>query len=270
LSTQPQEEPGLFNSRSPAFGYVILCGASLAVIMLVVLSQTTGPVVGLLIFAVGAAGVLTRMRIAPLLVVLLVAMSQIVPPFFQPAARWLLEEGRSRFRLSDVLLCASVLGYVAGHYRLQGLSRSIFPVDYRFGYLRRFVKAPATWWRLLVERRRSFLSVTPVELAVLVGSLPLWALAAHAVWALLAYPHDVLDWDQGMARLTIVLVVLVPGLTLVAAVLRQIRLRQMPPEQAALLSQDTVWNEMRGEHRLYTRWLAWFWLQRKEQDKERP
>src|SRR5262249_27020692 len=117
--------------------------------------------------------------------------------------------------------------------------------------------------------RRSVRLVTPTELALLVVSLPLWALVAQVVWWWLNRPRNVLGWTPWAARLTVLLACLIPGLVLAAAVLRQLRRRRMTADEAVLLLQDTLWNETRGEQRWYTRWLAWFWLKQRE-FKEQP
>jgi hypothetical protein len=268
MTTGPESDLSLLHPRSPAFGYAALCGASLAVTVLVLMQQGLNLLVTMLILLVGILGLVTRMKLAPLLLVVLVAVCQIIQQFYWVDFRSRMEMPMgAAFRVGDALIGAAVLGFVAGHYRLQGLSRHLFPPDQRFYYLRRHIKVPASLLRALVERRRSPQLVTPAELALLVVSLPAWALAAQVAWLWLARPRDVLEWDAWLARLTVLLVVMIGGLVAAAAVLRHLRRHRMTLDEATLVLQDTLWNETRGEQRWYTRWLAWFWLRRKEQEQ---
>src|SRR5262249_49649503 len=71
--------------------------------------------------------------------------------------------------VNDLLLSATVLAYVAGHYRMQGLAHFIFPRDPR-----RLPAAPAKRG-LVVPAQRSPRLATAAELVLLVLSLPVWA-----------------------------------------------------------------------------------------------
>jgi len=255
MTTSPRDDPNLLDPRSGAFGYVALCGAALAVLLLVLLQRGQNLVVSLLILSVGVAGVLTRMRLAPLLVLGLVTFNELFQQFTVSQAHEP-ELGRV-FQVSDVLLCAALLGFVAGQYRLQGLGRFVFPPDEHVGQIR----TPIT----VVQRRRSALLVTPQEVSLLAVSLPFWALAAQLAWHWLAQQRALLEWDGRIVRATVCLFALVTGLTVAAAVLHHVRRRRMTLEEATLLLQDTFWNETRGEQRWLARWLAWFWLRHKEQ-----
>jgi len=241
---------------------VVLCGASLGVLLLVPIEQGQSKWFGLLILLIGIGGVLTQMRLAPILVLMLVTAGEIAQQWnWGPASD---PELGAVFRVRNVLLCAAMLGYVAGHYRLQGLGRFVFPLDQRVENMRKRLHMPAGPWLVFPRRRRSARLVTPAEPLLLAGSLLLWAVAAQMVWHWLAQPRDVLDWNFRTVQWSVFVLVLVPALTVAASVLRFFRRRAMVPEEAMLMLQDTLWNETRGEQRWFARWLAWFSLRDKE------
>jgi hypothetical protein len=156
-----------------------------------------------------------------------------------------------------------LLGYVAGQYRLQTLGRSIFPWDNPLEATVGLKSARGKRSFGVAEQPRSGLTVTPQEVALLAASLPIWALAAQLAWLWLAQPRELFDWDPRVVQAAIYSTTLVGGMTLVATLLKHFRRRQMTSEEAALLLQDTFWNETRGELRWFARWLAWFSLKRK-------
>ena len=240
------------------------------VLLLVQMAQGQSALLGLAIVVVSVLGLTTRMRMTPVLLVLLLAVSQIGRQLLLGGIRSrYVEQPELTFRISDVLLCLAVLGFVIGHYRLQGLTRNIFPVDYRLFGLRR-IRAPGSHWRMpAIERRRAMHLISPVEQALLVLSLPFWALAAQLVWIVASRPLGLLDWDPWVVRLAVLVVLLVPASVVGAALLGYWRRRRMTLDEATLLLQDTLWRETRGEQRWFTRWLAWFRIQENER-KEQP
>jgi hypothetical protein len=276
MSGEP--ETGASGLRTGAMSYIILCGASLALAVLVLLGQGQSPMVCLVILLIGLVGVVTRMSLAPVIVVLTVAAYQLVGQLTWDAPRgsWQLQT-RGSFVISDILLAAAVLGYVIGHYRLQGLSRHIFPPDLRLRVLHRYTRPVGQAGNMpAIERKRAVHLVTPAELTLLVLSLPFWALAAQLVWHYLAQTRDVLgrehkvdEWNAGVVRTIVLVTILTATLVTVAALLRYLRRRRMTEEEARLMMQDTLWNETRGEQRRFARWLTWFTLDQNER-KERP
>jgi hypothetical protein len=249
--------------RSPARGYVMLCAGALGVVLWVLLANGQSLVVVLAILAVGGVGLWTRMRLAPPLVLGLVAAGELLQRYGSSFP--LDPELGLEFHASDVWLCGAVLGYVASHYRLQGLDRFLFLAENRDAQADRSgngsARLTAAPW---MPGRRSQTSVTPEEVGWLAISLPFWALAAQVLWHWLAQPREMLGWNWRVVQAMSFLGVLVAGLLIAALLLRHWRRRRMTPEEAELVLQDTLWNEMRGELRWFSRWLAWFWLRHKE------
>src|ERR1051325_8235340 len=92
--------------------YQIVCTVALGLVFLVLLQD------GLLVSAamvllLGAAAVLLRVRISPILVVAPLVAGELYRFYSMPAFG-----SRSGLHAEDVLLCAATLAYVVGHYRL--------------------------------------------------------------------------------------------------------------------------------------------------------
>jgi hypothetical protein len=274
MSQEPESQPAW---RTPAANYLALCGVALGVIVLVLLSQGHSLFVCVMVVALGAGGVWLRMSLAPIALVLVVALSQMLLQLSWHDFRWRWQlPARGPIVVADVLLGAAVLAYVVGQYRLQGLRRHIFPPDPRLRLLHRYTRPPGPPELAPgIERKRDLQLVTPVELAVLVVSLPLCALAAQVVWLMLSKSPDVLtrhpeeQWSPAANRMVAMVIGLVGSLVMASALLRHMRLRQMTTDEARLLMQDTLWNETRGAQPWFARWLTWFRLDQKER-KERP
>jgi hypothetical protein len=265
--------------RSPALNYLAVCGAGLAVLVLMLLNQGQSQLLTLLVLAAGVLGVLTRVAIAPLTLLLLIAVSQLMQQLTWVDFRWRwLEQSRAEFVPADLLLAAGLLAYTVGHYRLQSLTRHIVPPDVRLRVLYRYQR-PAGLDRALptVERRRAARLVTPTELVFLLLGLPVWVLLGQVAWHFLARARDVLareynvhEWLPWVARLVTLALVLIGGLVLTAAVLRYVRRWRMTADEARLVMQDVLWNETRGEQRWFARWLTWIKVEREQGRREQP
>ena len=231
-------------------------------LVLIQVRMGQGTVLTLLLALVGGVGILTYMRVAPLLLLLLLALGAVLRRYFDFDFRWNPEnQSGTAFRVSDLLAAAAVLGYCVGHYRLQSLHRHIFPLDYRL--------AAATWSGPQIERRRSLRTVTQLEQFLVILSLPAFALLGQLTWRWVVEPRNVLEYDSWIVRLTVLQLVVVGGVAIVGALLNTWRRRRMTLQQAQLMLQDTMWNDTRGEQRWLTRWLAWMWLKDRER-KELP
>jgi hypothetical protein len=192
--------------------------------------------------------------------------------------------------VSDLLLTAAVLGYVAAHYRLIGLTRFVFPRDPRRGAEPpRRPGEPVPRGRrpgLMVPQRRSPETATPAELGLLLASLPLFCGLAllGQKWLVPGrpslnafrdqansgayYEHEIFLMNAGQALVDALwqgrpLLWWVGGGVLFAwAVLSYLGWRRMRSAEAALVLQDTVWAETRGEQRRINSWLVWVRLRR--------
>jgi hypothetical protein len=244
-----------------AFAYFVVCAVSVVLLLLIQIRQGQGLPASLVLIGVAGGGLVTRLRLAPLLLVLVVALSEMLRRYFDLDLRWQSDQAQGpTFRTVDILRAVAVLGYVVGHYRLQGLYRHILPLDYRLTAADRRVPVP---------RRRAVGAMSDLEEPLLIVSLPAFAVLGQVAWLALAQPRDLLDWDPWVVRLTNVIVILVLGLSITAALLTTWRRRRMTPVEAQMLMQDTLWRETRGEQRYLTRWLAWFWIKVRER-KEQP
>jgi hypothetical protein len=225
---------------------------------------------------VGLAGALRGWRIGPLLTALLV----VLPLFFQET-RNMAEYQLPRtyppggylqprqFSLADWVLCGGLLAYMAAHYRLQGLTTSILPRE----RVRRIPSASALTGGISERSpapivKRAGRLISPVEVSWLVLSLPIWAFLAQVIWVRL--PTEVRAFElhpktwQGIILCWVTVVILL----IVAAVLRQLRLRRLGREEALLVMQDTLWTETRSEQRRLQSWLAWRQLGRQRRKEQ--
>ena len=96
--------------------------------MVLALMENDRELVGILLVAgVGAVAVVASWRSGPMLVLLglavLEAFHRATQPFYSRMP------GYDDSPFMDAVLCAAVLTYAAGHYRLLSLTHTIFPVD---------------------------------------------------------------------------------------------------------------------------------------------
>jgi hypothetical protein len=234
--------------------YQILCLFALGVVFLVDLQQGN-TLLSTMLLLIGLLGVLTRMRIAPIVFLLAFAVMQ-----------WVKQRGWARFSgvpfptrggfpAQDVAESMAVLAYTLAHYRLQGLVLHIVPPDprRRSGKRRWLIFPP----RIVLQRRPGTL-VTPTEVAWFLLGLPLWAVSAQALWALLGPPRPLLDLPFWLARLVCFGWPLAVATLITATALDLWQRRRSPPELGALYLQDVLWRETRGEQRRLNRWTAWW------------
>lgn len=244
--------------------YAALCGVSLGVIFLVQL-QAGLLVLNLLCVLFGTFGLVTKWRLGPIPLVMLVATAQLS-----------LQIGQGRYfgpgqlprsmDLADVVLCAAVLGFVASHYRLQSIWYCLLPADprRRAGLPRRVFP----WLRKqarVVEEKRPADHITPQEIAWLVVTLPVWAVAAQVAWALIPKTWEALGIPTRLVQILVVLWLLTVGFFVVRTFLNFWKHRGHDAATAQLYLQDLLWRDTRGEQRRVNRWLAWWRLARKTQ-----
>ena len=240
--------------QDPAIrNYVFLCLTALVLIFLVLVRRGMGgwsflPVI------VGLLGAGLRWRLAPILCLILLA--GLLYSHDLPLLRL---RGRA-FRLEDWILSAAVLAYFAGHYRLQGLTISIFPVDPRRS--EKEDKAAGQGSHLLGDDkpRREPRLVSPSEIGWLVLSLPIFAFLAQWCWILLP-EYDERDAPFGLESRAwqgmLVAWLLALGLCVAAGLLDYLGRMQMNRREATLILQDILWRETCRDQRRLQRWLAW-------------
>jgi hypothetical protein len=243
--------------------YLLACLGGLVLILLPQSARGVG-VPELILGLLGLLGAVTRWRMAPVVLLALVGVFQLSPLLWggreSPDRAW-------TFPVDDLMLCCGVLAYVVGHYRLQGLSRSLLPPDPRW---KTGKSEPQP--RLKESGRPGYFPrhtrlVTPGELLLFALGLPAWALAAQLFWVLLKVQGSVLDFLP--VRLLILAWLLGIGGLVVGSFLNLWRQLTMTQEEAELVLQDALWRETRREQRRVTRWLAWS-RQGKAQREELP
>lgn len=240
--------------------YQVLCGFCLGVIFLAQLQQGLF-ITNILVLLVGILGLMSRIRIGPVLLLLFFAGAQMNHK--AAVTRGLASRQTEDFQLQihELALCAAVFGFVVGHYRLQSIWHSLWPVDPRFPDAPRTRVDPRQRQTPLKEPRPSQ-QITPLELARFVVSLPVWVLLGVLVWGVLNQRRELFGLPQALVRI-VVLVICLGVLSFVIRMgLGYWRHRRRDHAAARLYLQDVLWNETRGEQRRLNRWLAWWQIER--------
>jgi len=260
-----KKEPSSFTPQVDTGHYMGLCGICLGIIFLVQLEEGLW-LPNLLCFTVGFAILFFKMRIGPLLFVIFVAGAQLalhasMNGFSGPSP------DRVSIALTDVILCAALLGYVVSHYRLQSIWYHVLPTDVRLlsGSPRRVF--PWIMKRVpMVEEKRSSTQVTPWEIAWLVVTLPVWAIIAQMSLALVPQDSSILGIPPHWFRILLFLWLLAVGFWVVHSFLQLWKHLRHDRFKAQLYLQDLLWQDTRGEQRRVNRWLAWWKLTRRPEE----
>jgi hypothetical protein len=234
--------------------YEIVCLVALLVLVMVLLQHGYGPWAFLPV-GVGVLGVFARhrMRLAPVLL-LLALLIEVVDH------AWRRGPMQPDF-IASLIQCGAVLAYVAGHYRLQGLTQSLVPIDPRERWLG---KAAGQAGEKSCRRH-----VPPGETSLLLSVVLIFACMAQSAWALLPRDWNELHVWPTVWRLLVLLWVVGVGLLLSSGLLNYFARENMSKDEAAMLLQDVLWQEFRGEQRRANRWLAWAQLrQRRRQTRQ--
>jgi hypothetical protein len=242
--------------------YLIICLACL-VLMVLVLTQLGMNTVAWFVVLVGAAGLAWRWRMAPILMLGVLAVGLKIQPEYPTG---------SVLRIPELLLSGAVLGFVAAHYRLQSLMAHIFPPDprrregqprWQVGYFTLRYQAP------IMKERRSAKQVTSREIGLLLLSLPIWAMLAQIVWRVLPSSWGNPGLPPPIWRAIIVAWIIGLAWFAAASFIDYRSRRQMKPEEAGLFLQDILWRETRREQARIIRWSAWFRLRKRRRNKSK-
>ena len=254
--TPPAAVPPPLRSTPSVRGYTVLCLASLMGMVLALMLNDRDLLGVLLLAAAAAFGVVTCWRIGPPLVVLGLVALEVYHHLTQP---WYLRSTiREQASFMDIVLCASVLAYAVGHYRLLALTHTAFPVDFR--------RSPAPV-RSRDDRRpppphngrlrRSAHLPGPWEMPMLALVAGVWAVAVFVFWFLISNLKAPLDMSRGLWR-GLLLIFLVGATTAVlAAATTYLSWIKAAPAEHLLYLQDQAWRETRGEQNRINRWLQW-------------
>jgi hypothetical protein len=240
--SRPWREPG-------SIQYLAFCAIALAAIWLVLIFERFG-IWSLLPIAAGVLGAATRL--GPILLALAVAMAVNFSPH-QPFS------GNTTILVPDLILSAAVLAYALGHYRLQAMMLHIFPEP-------KIAEDNNKEASSIVARDRSRRApglVTRQEITWALVSLAGAGLLGQWVWRKLPGGIGNPRFNPPEIWKAILFVWVVGGsMFLVASLLALWRYRQMTPQEAALLLEDLVWEDTRGEQRRIARWLTWAKIKR--------
>lgn len=258
----------------PAIGpkhYQAICGLALGTIFVLQMQQDIALPINLAMLLIGTAAILPlrfatragaihRLHLSPAIVFLAIVGGQLLDQYWQSR---FVNPDFVAFRFLDVddlLLCLAVLMYLAGAYRLHAVWFNILPHDVR--QARKETTANAAPSPLA----RSEGLLTAAELLGMVVALPLFVLAAEGCALMLKQRWDLVGlparWRQVLALAWIIVVVVFVA----AHFFRYWRRSQMDGATAALLLQDVLWNETRGEQRQINRWTVWRKLQKQEEE----
>jgi hypothetical protein len=279
------ETPDELSAEAGVRNYTLVCLVALLIVTLVLIDEA-GPWV-LLPVAIGGLGLVGRWRSTVPLFLLTVgfvvmAVAQGGDPFFfllrilrlvllgragpGPGMQGRFSGGEPTF-FGDFLICAAVLAYAAGHYRLLALTRQVFPLESQPGGPR---KQPGARPRPTPPLRSGNL-VTPGEIGTLLLTLPIWIGVGGGVLLWLAIlPNPLAETPREIWRVLVLIWVTGIGLALVTAALGYLGMRRAPPGEARTYLQDVLWRETASEQGRLNRWLTWARLRgqrRKEESK---
>jgi len=253
-----REQGSELSAEDAVYHYAVMCLAGLALVLAVLLYRGLGSW-SFLPVLVGLTGVLLRWRWTPAATLLLLTGSLFVHETLQQEGAYRMAQlPSSRFSLSDWLLSGAVLAYRAGHYRLLGLTRSLFPRDRR----QQSAETPGAGIPQLVSR-----TVPAWEVGGLVLSLPVCAFLSQLAW--IAVPPAL--EDEGLSSLASKAVLLVwiviIGLLAASGFLGYLGQCRLMPTEARLFLQDVYWRETRTEQRRLGHWLAWAQRQQRMENR---
>jgi hypothetical protein len=260
----PERENTLANPA--VLTYLLVCASALLVIMLVEMERAFDLFILLPLVAGGVALVMPSGLASLMLVVALAARVILTQKFSLGMLYW----GRFTFQprirgATDIMLAGAVLAFVMAHCRLTSLVKSVLPSDPRYREPR-----PRRHWfggtEREVRRYRSPGVVGPVEWALFLLALPVWALLGQLVWLTFPGSWTYLGLPPWVWRLVVPAWVLATVLILASSFLGYWGRRHMTPKEGQLLLQDVLWQDTRREQRWINRWLAW--ARRRDQRKE--
>jgi hypothetical protein len=159
----------------------------------------------------------------------------------------------------DLILCAAVLAYVIGQYRLISLSRNIFPIDPRHKRGSSAGSATRRWADL----------VRPREFGLIVLGLPLWTGLSVIAWEWLMGQTPSLGIAPEVWRALLIAWVALVVLGVVATVGGYTRQNAVTPAESLLYLQDQLWRGTRREQTSLNRWITWARL-RARRRREKP
>jgi hypothetical protein len=261
----PNDEPPLLGMRPLVRDYSFLAIGALAVCGMILYFQGPG-VWGLVPVLIGLLGVLLRWGMAAGLYLVALAGWLIANALWAPP-QWRLPPSP----MTDLMLAAASLAYVAAQMRLQTLTRHGVPPDPRRELRPPGKRMAGRWFLPGPPTGRTATGASAGEVIVLLASIPIFALAAYLLWVRLAGKRGP-DPGSLPAPLWQCIVVVWVVAILVAVgytVLSYLERILAGPQESALYLQDQLWTATRGEQRRINRWLVWARLRRQRKEEKR-
>lgn len=273
--------------------YLMICLIALGLIVIPLLARGLEEW-SLVPSLVGCVVVLTRLRTGPMLFlvalawIVISAMAGVTPPalilYILTALPAIL--GRYRVRIFetdwgegmysvepilDILLTIGVLIYLASHFRLLSITRSIFPVDRRVKNRQskltdRQKRRPG---EPSAEHARSPSRVQQHEGMALFFTALIFTSLAELVWVWLNDRsaamdlYDITDYparfwmSNGVWRLITILWTAALFSVLVFSLINYLGTKKISKVEAEVMIQDDLWQQTRREQSRIQRWLAW-------------
>jgi hypothetical protein len=234
--------------RDTGVRYYLAVGGGGLILVFLVLNQRGVPYLSCLLpLLVGAGGATIGWARIPVVYLVVLATVLSIEP-----NRYFMSSHGGNVWLTDVLLCAGVLAFVAAQYRLQSLLKSAFPPALLPGEAETRPQGPAP-----ANPRRASRSVTPREVGTLLVLLPAWAIVAQLVAALLPASLGNPGLRPAVWRGMTLLWLLSVAALVIASLFDFYHRRHMTSAEAMLFLQDELWRETRREQRRHDRWRAW-------------
>ena len=265
--TTDKPAPTPLRSQPAVRGYTILCLTALMA-MVLALMENDRELLGVLVLAVlGGLAVIARWRSGPALLLLGLAVLDVIYIFNR--SFYVRLPGFDDSPFMDAVLCAAVLTYAAGHYRLLSLTHTAFPIDYRRPPPRPGSRDGARRPPFDGRHRRSAHLPGPWEMPALALTAAAWAVGASLLWLVLSAlapprflvvdPRSAAEWQAAAGRWRALLLIFLVGAT--TAVLwgaaAYLDWATAAPEEHLLFLQDEAWRETRPEQNRINRFMAW-------------
>jgi hypothetical protein len=251
----PDNDPPPLSSQSAVVGYTIFCLTALMGLALALMENDHEMLLILLLTAVGVLGVVARWRAAPSVLLLGLAVLELYH-----RAAWQAYSGAVDWRgaaFIDAVLCAAVLAYSAGLYRLLSLAHTILPIDSRpppSATARQGRRRPKPFG---LRQRRSPGLPKPWEMALLAMTAVGWAAAVSGFWVILSAVPPPLSMSRELWRGLLLIFTVGLATAILAGAVAYLGWITATPEEHLLFLQDQTWRETRREQNQINRWLTW-------------
>lgn len=257
MSKTPATPPSIYRRlmAPAALNYLILWGVGLGIYFMAMMGK--GNMLGaILVIVLAVPGVLARWVISPVMALIITVYLMYDPAFI--GLLTLVDSGRvvflgdgPGFDLNNVVLAASLLAYVIGHYRLNALLHFGMAEDPT-------PRRPNTTGKRPVRPEKTVPNdELPKTLVVAAACL----IVGQAVWYLLAlYERSSRPNAYGVGATRLLLVLWGFGLVLLVlvAALTYLRYSRYSRAEADMVLRDTFFQEMRRETDRLQRWRKWF------------